>query len=47
MSRTTRLALMLVGSIIALTALLGAKDRRFDPIQAPPGAIIKVTPQAA
>jgi hypothetical protein len=47
MSRATRLALMLVGSIIVLTTLLGPNDRRIEPVEAPPGATIVVRPQMA
>ena len=46
MSRTARLALLLVGSIIVFTALLGARDRRFEPVETAPGTRIEVRPQS-
>jgi hypothetical protein len=47
MSRTARLALLLVGSIILFTALIGPRDYRIEPIEIPAGYRIVVRPQSA
>jgi hypothetical protein len=47
MSRVARLTLLLVGTIIVFTALIGPRDHRLEPVEAPPGFKIEVRPQSA
>ena len=47
MSRVARLTLLLVGSIIVFTALIGPRDHRIEPIEVPAGYRIEVRPQSA
>lgn len=47
MSRPARLALLLVGSIIVFTALIGPRDYRIGPVEVPAGYRIEVRLQSA